>query len=235
MFARVALELDSNSVKRLRFPYITVAAIVLLLAASAVMGYYVLRWYTEGEEPPISVPLLATADPSVDESHVTDDQVSSHTVPALNPRYLSIPEIAVDKSRVFATGITDSNQLEAPGNLSDLAWFDQTDTPGSGGVMLINGHNGGITRNGVFAQLGLLDKGDIITIERGDGEVFKYEVRENVSMTLEEVNSTGMSKMMKSAEDGVEALNLITCDGKWVPRYQQFDRRIMLRAVLVDE
>ena len=76
--------------------------------------------------------------------------------------------------------------------------------------------------------------GDIIEVERGDGEKFRYEVRENQSMHLDEVNNGGMRMMMTSAEEGKEALNLITCDGKWVPRLNQFDRRIMLRATLID-
>ncbi len=53
-------------------------------------------------------------------------------------------------------------------------------------------------------------------------------------MSLDDVNTKGMKMMAESAVPGKEALNLITCDGKWVPRLGQFDRRIMLRAVLVD-
>ena len=79
-----------------------------------------------------------------------------------------------------------------------------------------------------------MENGDSIEIERGDGKIYRYEVRENQSMPLDEVNSSGMKMMMQSAETGKEALNLITCDGVWVPRLEQFDRRIMLRAVLVE-
>ena len=99
---------------------------------------------------------------------------------------------------------------------------------------MIDAHNGGVSRNGVFAKLGTLKKGERITLERGDGQKFTYAVYENQSMTLDEVNSTGMRMMAESAVPSKEALNLITCDGKWVPRLGQFDRRIMLRAVLVD-
>ena len=53
-------------------------------------------------------------------------------------------------------------------------------------------------------------------------------------MSLDDVNTKGMKMMAESAVPGKEALNLITCDGKWAPRLGQFDRRIMLRAVLVD-
>jgi sortase (surface protein transpeptidase) len=187
-----------------------------------------------GDSLPVSVPVLAVADPSVDETEVTESQTKEHVVAAGEPRYLSIPSLGVYKARVFGTDVTESGALGAPKNLSDIAWYTKSATPGSDGVMLMDGHNGGITRNGVLAKLGTLQKSDIIEVERGDGRVFRYEVRENQSMDLEEVNTTGMKMMMQSAEVGKEALNLITCDGKWIPRYKQFDRRIMLRAVLVE-
>lgn len=229
----MALQLHTHSTRK-RFPFGFVIVVVLLLGVLGVSGYYLYKWYFEGEEPPISIPALATADPRVDESPVSEQQITEHTVPARNPRYISVPSIGITNARVFSVGVTGDNQLASPDNLSDTAWYDQSDTPGSGGVVLINGHNGGITRDGIFAKLGTLKVGDTIALERGDGETFRYEVRENQSMPLKEVNATGMKMMMQSAEDGKEALNLITCDGNWVPRYQQFDRRIMLRAVLVE-
>lgn len=77
--------------------------------------------------------------------------------------------------------------------------------------------------------------GEEINVKRGDGESFTYRVVENESMPLDQVNSTGMKKMMESAETGKEGLNIITCDGKWVPQIKQYDRRIMLRAVIVEK
>jgi LPXTG-site transpeptidase (sortase) family protein len=205
--------------------------LVLLLVASC---WYTYRWYMYGDDLPVEFPAFVMADPSVDESEVTATLVDNHTVPPLQPRYVSIPSIGVRQTRTFAMGVDKNNMLQSPANISDAAWYNKSDTPGSGGVVLINAHNGGITRNGVFAKLGALKKGDIIELQRGDGEIFKYEVRENQSMPLEEVNDTGMKMMMQPVEIGKEALNLITCDGKWVPRFKQFDHRIMLRAVLID-
>jgi LPXTG-site transpeptidase (sortase) family protein len=135
--------------------------------------------------------------------------------------------------RVQKVGVTSNNQLDVPKNINDAAWYQKSATPGQGyGAVLIDGHNGGITRNGVFAKLNTLSQGDQITVERGDGKKYTYSVVENESMSLDEVNSTGMKKMMKSADEDTEGLSLITCDGKWIPKIQQFDRRIMLRAVL---
>jgi LPXTG-site transpeptidase (sortase) family protein len=228
----VALLIDREREKLAWWRWVLVLILIGLLIAN---GWYAYRWYTYGDNFPVSVPVFATANPDVDETEVTETQVKEYTVPALNPRYVSIPSLGVSDTRVYPVGVDKTGALATPANISDAAWYNKSDTPGSGGVVLIDGHNGGITRNGVFAKLGTMQKGDIIEVERGDGKTFRYEVRENQSMPLEEVNKTGMQMMMQTAEQGKEALNVITCDGKWVPRLGQFDRRIMLRAVLVDE
>lgn len=208
--------------------------VLVLLGLIVATGVYTFRWYMYGDKFPVEVPVFVTADPEVDESEVTEQHIKEHIVPTGSPRYLNILKLGVSQARVFAMGVTAEGALAAPANISDIAWYDQSAAPGSGGVSLMNGHNGGIARDGVLSKLGSLVVGDIIEVERGDGEVFKYQVRQTQSMELSEVNESGMAMMSQSFEPGVEALNLITCDGKWVPRYGQFDRRIMLRATLVE-
>ena len=206
---------------------------IALLAFVAVAGWFGYKYFTTGDLPPFVAVRALEADPRVDESPVDQTQVEAHVVPKLQPRHITIPNLGV-KSRVFKAGVDANNQLEAPKNLDDTVWYEKSALPGSDyGAVLIDGHNGGISRNGVFAELGTLKMGAEIMITRGDGKEFSYRVVENRSMPLEEVNKTGMQMMMKSAEEGKEGLNLITCDGKWVPKYQQFDRRIMLRAVRI--
>jgi LPXTG-site transpeptidase (sortase) family protein len=207
---------------------------LVLVALLATAGWFGYQWYTTGEEPPIPLP-IASADPRIDETVVPKAKVEEYTVPATHPRYISIPKLGISKVRVQQVGVTANNQLDVPKNINDTAWYEKSATPGQGyGAVLIDGHNGGITRNGVFTKLSTLQGGDEITVERGDGETFTYSVVENESMSLDEVNETGMKKMMTSADEDKEGLSLITCDGKWVPKIQQFDRRIMLRAVIVD-
>lgn len=211
-----------------------VLLLILLIALLGLTGWYTYRWYMYGEQPPIETRLLVSANPAIDESEVSEEQVQTHTATPSHARYLSIPKLNVSDARVFEVGLTADGAMQDPTNLSDVVWYNKSATPGSGGVVLLNGHNGGVTRDGVFAQLHTLDRGDVIEVERGDGTLLRYEIRENQSMHLDEVNDTGMSMMMQSAQEGKEALNIITCDGNWVPRYGQFDRRIMLRAVLVE-
>jgi len=204
--------------------------VVVLLAAA---GWFSYQYFMKGELPPVVEAVVPAGDPDVDETPVTKKQKTEHTVPADQPRYISIDKIGVGQTRVFKVGVDANNLLQSPANIDDAAWYEKSALPGQGyGAVLIDAHNGGISRNGVFARLHELRPGDDISLERGDGKKFTYSVVENESMPLEEVNKTGMAKMMKSADEMKEGLNLITCDGKWVPRLQQFDRRIMLRAVI---
>lgn len=207
---------------------------IIVILSIIVSGYYIYRWYTTGMVPPIPIP-VAKADPSIDESEVPAEEVEKHAVATEEPRYISIDVLGVDKARVFAMGTNDQNLLEMPRNIHDAAWYKKSVTPGHEyGAVLISAHSSGNARNGVFAKLDTLKQGDEITVERGDGKIFRYSVVENQIMNLEEVTATGMKMMMQSAEPGKEGLNLITTAGKWVPSLGQFDQRVMLRAVIGD-
>lgn len=198
-----------------------------------VIGWFAYLWYTTGWQPPISIP-IARADSRIDESEVSQDAVDSHTVPASDPRYITIPAIGVNKTRIYPVGVTDQNLLDTPRNIHDAGWYKKSMTPGTDyGAVLINAHNGGINKDGVFARLSELKESDEITVERGDGKKYTYVVVENQNMSLEDVAKDGMKMMMQSADPEKEGLNLITCAGKWIPRIQQFDQRVMLRAVSV--
>lgn len=209
---------------------------MLAVVFVALGAYYGYRWYTTGEQPPIPIPAaIVSADPTVSDAEVSVEKVNAYTVPALNPRYLSIPELGIEKTRVLPVGVTEDGQLDTPNNIHDVAWYTKSVTPGQGsGAVLIDGHSGGFSKDGVFSKLEQLPLGAKIVLERGDGKVYNYEVVENKNMTLDEVNKTGMKEMMYSAQSDKEGLNLITCAGRYIPKQKLFDHRIMLRAVRMD-
>ena len=185
----------------------------------------------EGSERAVAISSPAEAE-EVDETPVTDDQVAEYVVPADRPRYLSIPALGVYNSRVIAVSLTSSKQLQTPPNIYDVGWYTGSGKPGQGGTMLIDGHNGGPTKTGVFKHLPDLKEGDIITVERGDGETFDYKVVENESYLLQDANSQ-MNKMLTSPVKGKESLSLITCTGEWSQVQQTYLSRQFLRAVRV--
>ncbi len=196
------------------------------------VGYYLYRWYAFGDTMPVPAPVFSNADPSVDETPLSLKQVNEHTVAPNQPRYISIPSLDIKKARIIGVGLTANKLLDTPKNIADTAWYTKSALPGSGsGAMIIDGHNGGVTRDGVFAKLANLKRDDKIVIERGDGKKFTYYTKSNVTMSLDEANKTGMRSMMQSLDPEREGLSLITCAGKWIPRDKVFDQRVMVRAV----
>ncbi|MDM2096412.1 class F sortase [Mycobacteroides abscessus] len=174
----------------------------------------------------------AVADQTVDETPISQAAIDTYNVPATHPRYISIPALGVTKARVVVVGLTKGNALDTPRNIGDTAWYDKSAYPGQGsGTVLIDGHNGGISRNGIFYNLDKLAIGDEITIERGDGKQYTYTVVENRTESLRETNATGMARLLSPYDPSKEGLGLITCAGNWVPRDKVFDKRILVRAV----
>ena len=210
------------------------AAALLLLIFGAAYAYFGVRWYSTGELSPLPLP-VAAADSSIDEKPVTDKELQSHTVPATHPRYIEIPKLGIAQARVTRVGVTATNMLDVPKNLDDAGWYAKSSTPGTGaGVVMIDGHNGGVTRNGVFAKLDTLTRGDQVSLERGDGKRFTYEIQDVRDMPLDWVNKEGMKEMMRSIDPQKEGLSLITCSGKWVPKDKVFDRRVLVRATILE-
>lgn len=171
---------------------------------------------------------------NVDENEVTDDQKAEYKVAPDRPRYLSIEKLGIKNARVLAVGLTKTGAVDTPINIFDTAWYVESGKPGAGGTMLINGHNGGPTKSGVFKRLPELTKDDVITIERGDGQIFKYQVVDTNAIPLEQADQY-MSKAQQSPEKGKESLTLISCTGTWSQAQQTYLSRQFVRAVLINK
>lgn len=210
--------------------WVITIAIIGLVCYSAWLGY---RWYTTGEVPPIPF-LNAGATAGVDEGDISDAERANYTVPSSHPKYLSVPDLFISKSRVFAVKLDSNNVLKTPKNINDTAWYDQSAEPGMGGVILLNGHTNESSKGGVFANLNALKKGADILLERGDGQSFRYTVVDNQSLPIDEVVIKGKKLIELSAKPGVEALNIMTNDGKYVPKLGTYERRTIVRAVLAE-
>ena len=163
----------------------------------------------------------------------TEEQVTEYTVAADRPRYLSIPKLGVVNSRIIAVGVKANGELGTPNNIFDVGWYQSSGKPGKGKVIVIDGHNGGPHVHGVFKDLPNLTAGDLIKIERGDGEVFEYKVVENKTVALSESDEY-MKTAFKSPVAGKESVTLISCTGEWSDKQQTYLSRQFTRVVLVD-
>lgn len=164
-----------------------------------------------------------------DESDQDPDVVRNHQVAPDKPRYLRIPKIGVDH-RIIEVGVSTDNQLGSPASIHDVGWYRNSAKPGQDGASLMDGHVSGPTQPGVFRNLIKLNVGDLIEVERGDGEIITYEVRQKQSYPYAE---TDMHAALRSIEHGKHALNLITCDGKFNAATNNYEDRLIVFAVEV--
>ena len=212
------------------------AVVILVLAGIAAR---ILIWehnYYESKEGTERAAIISTPseDETIDETPITEAAVAEYNVAADRPRYLSVPKLGITNARVIPVGLSTAGQLQTPNNIYDVAWYTGSSKPGTGGTMLLNGHNGGPTKTGVFKHLGDLVEGDIITVERGDGAIFNYSVVENLVFSLQEANQQ-MNRMLTTPETGKESISVITCTGEWSQVQRTYLSRQFLRAVLVVE
>ena len=213
--------------------------IVLILGACFIRVYiWEQNYYAEKEGSERAVASIvdnAILDTStVEEEEITDEETLNHVVPADKPRYMSIPKLGVKKARVLEIGVNDAGELGTPSNIFDVGWYRNSGAPGAGGTAIYDGHNGGPTKEGVFKRIPELVEGDIITIERGDGEIFNYKVVNNSIVPVDKANDR-MNWVSRSPSPGQESISIITCTGEWSQSQLSYLSRQFLRAILVKE
>lgn len=204
-------------------------ALTFFFARTAIWEH---NYYHEKEGMPRAVAnLVEEVVQEVSEEEVTEQQRREHTVAADEPRYLSIPKLGVKNARVLKMGINKSGELDTPYGIFDIGWYGQSSKPGTGGVLVMDGHNGGPNVEGVLKHLNTLYAGDEIIIERGDGQIFTYKVADNQEVPLSEADDY-MTKAFQSPAPGHESLTLISCIGEWSQVQQTYLSRQFTRAVL---
>lgn len=167
----------------------------------------------------------------LDETVPTEEEITEYVVAPDRPRYLTINKLNVARARILPMGVKSTGELATPNNIFDVGWYESSSKPGEGGTMVIDGHNGGPHVYGVFKYLPDLAEGDIITVERGDGQMFDYKVVENTEISLDSADDY-MAVAMRSPEYGKESITLISCSGEWSwDRYTYLSRQFV-RAVL---
>lgn len=178
---------------------------------------------------------ITVEDEELDETEVTEDDINNYTVPASNPKFLKINDLGLEKARIRSVGVNAKGELGTPVSIFDAGWYEASGTPGSGKTIVIDGHNGGPTKEGIFKKLPSLERGSIIEITRGDDKVFRYEVVENDMVSLDAADEYMSLKALRSPEAGRESVTLITCTGEWSQAKRTYLSRQFVRALLVKE
>ncbi len=168
----------------------------------------------------------AVAPPSTEKP--TETAVRTYVAPPDVPRYIDIPKLKVH-ARVRSVGVDRKNQLIAPLSIHDTGWYNASSKPGENGAMLVDGHSGLGNIHGVFARIAELGAGDVVSITRGDGQVFSYKV---VHVEIVDVENVPMNSLLVSKNTAKPGLNLITCAGDEIPGTFTLKQRALVYAVM---
>lgn len=164
------------------------------------------------------------ANEGIETTPVVKDDLSGYKVEAHQPRILSIASLSLE-ARIRPMGLNHDKSIQAPKNIYDAGWYTGSAQLGQPGAMFIDGHASGATRQGLFGYLDTLKVGDDVSVERGDGQKFQYEVVKVVTVPLTAIDMSAILMPYSGVEKG---LNLMTCTGRWVKDGATLDHRVIV-------
>lgn len=167
--------------------------------------------------------------PDVNEDPIDTNTINRYSVAPDMPKKITIDSIGVS-ARILRMGVESNNQIQSPRSSYDTGWYEGSNKPNENGLMFINGHVSGPTKPGIFYNLKKLNSGDIITIEKGDGTLIKYQV---VSKETLDLNNVDMQKTLRSIDVDKQGLNLMTCSGDYSAQSNTYNERLIVYSVRI--
>ncbi len=139
------------------------------------------------------------------------------------PMSIKIPSIKVNAA-VKKVSLTSDGSMGAPKASLDTGWFSLGPRPGETGSATISGHVNSMTsNNAVFTNLRKVKPGDKISVKDDKGAVISFVVRGSKKYA-----AAADATDVFSSKDGKAHLNLITCDGVWNKKAQQYSKRLVV-------
>ncbi|MCA9340917.1 class F sortase [Candidatus Saccharibacteria bacterium] len=176
-----------------------------------------------GSNPNISSEHAARSE-GRDETPLPVNALSTYQVAPSKPRALYINKVDL-KARILPVGVNTDSSMQAPNNIFDTGWYTGSSEPGELGAVTIDGHSSGATKFGAFGKLGNLEKGDVVTIERGDGKKIDYKVVAKQTVDKDKVD---MHKFMLPYGQALRGANFITCTGDWTKDNSTMKQRVIV-------
>ena len=204
-----------------------VLATVALVAVASAVGW-VLAGNLGGGSPAPELLAVPTAAPRATVRHTatpTSTPAPSPSPVAVPPVRLLIPAIGVD-APVSVKGVRPDAVMDVPDGPEDVAWYNFTARPGTGGNAVLSGHldyrNYGAA---VFWRLKELGEGDIIEVRLANGSVLRYQVSLKLSY---DARMAPVSEIVGPTSK--EVVTLITCGGTFDSGSRNYSDRLVVRA-----
>lgn len=202
------------------------------LATAFIVDYFYQKHFGE----PITIPIPQQisniiSTPTPEEKEVTKQEVAEYRVAPDKPRYFSLPVLGIHNARILQVGKDPkTHEIGTPPGIYDVGWFNQSGLPGNNQAIILDGHNGGPTKDGIFKRLSNAAIGNNLTIERGDGQIFNYKITENYILKLDDFDQGAMNKVLAKINNQ-ETVAIITCSGRWLKDKQTYDQRTIVKAI----
>jgi sortase (surface protein transpeptidase) len=145
------------------------------------------------------------------------------------PRRLRIPDLYIDTNFV-PLDLQSNGEIEVPKGYEEVGWYTKGPTPGELGPSVVLGHVDSYKGPGVFLTLGKLTAGDYIYIDREDGTTATFRVT-----SLERYDRDAFPSEKVYGDIDHAGLRLITCSGTYDKQTQEYDRVLVVYAMLVTE
>ena len=148
-------------------------------------------------------------------------------IPVLQPARIKIPKIKVDAA-VVPIGMSQEGEMDAPTGPDIVGWYRLGPKPGEPGNVLLTGHLDWKTQTAVFWRLRELKPGDTIAVQAADNKVYEYKVEQVTSYPRA---SAPVDQIVGYAIGSV--VTIVTCDGTFDRQAKDYDRRLIVRARLI--
>lgn len=180
-----------------------------------------------------STPTLARTAPPTETAAPTQIPTQAPTsnrqpAPSYNTR-IAIPKFGVD-APIVVKGVDADGVMESSNGAYDVAWYDFTAWPGTGGNAVFSGHVDYVgVGPAVFWHLKDLVQGDVVEVHLVDGAVYEYRVASKEQLYAGEID---VGEVTGRTEQ--EIITLITCAGTFDPSVGDYDQRLIVRAERID-
>jgi len=185
-----------------------------------------------GQRPPPQPPSAANEDPRRAGSAPPDRPVRPTDsvdpgLPFSRPLRLSIPSLDL-VTRLEYLELDDDGVMEVPVDPSRAGWFSPSPAPGVPGASVIAGHVTWDREPAVFFELGRLQRGDTIKVDRADGTTATFVVQRTGTFP-----KTGFPTRAVYRHIDYPGLRLITCGGRYDNQTNNYDSNLIIWARLI--
>lgn len=143
------------------------------------------------------------------------------------PVSIDIPKLGVSSSLVDL-GLDDDGVMETPQDPDKAGWFTPSPPPGIPGATVIAGHVTWNQEPVVFFELGDLERGDRVEVEREDGVTTRFEVTRIGSFPKDGFPTEAVYSQPDQSE-----LRLITCGGEYDDANNRYLANVIVWAKIV--